>query len=377
MNGSGEFVIVWQSTNQDGSGDGIYGQRFDALGVAQGVEFPVNITPGDHQRAPDVAMDALGNFVVTWQSDNQDTNGWGVYSLRFDALGNALDVADVLVNTTFSNEQLDPAVSMNASGEYVITWQSKNQDGDGEGVYGQWFAADGTALGGEFGLSTETAKDQTAPDVALTDSGSFITTWTSKDQDGNAEGVYAQKFPGVAGLNFTTGDGVADATMVFTGRISQINAALDGLVFTPTTGFNGTATLQIVVNDLGNTGTGGALSDDDTVKLQFNNAPLLNNSGDLSLTAINEDDITNTGNRVSEIIVSDGGNPITDSNASPVEGIAVTAVDNSNGSWEYSTDGGSIWTAFGSLSATARPWCWVTAQTTVSASYRLPITMAA
>ena len=165
--------------------------------------------------------------------------------------------------------------------------------------------------------------------------------------------MFAQKFPGVAGIVFTDGDGVDDPSIEFTARLSQINALLDGMVFTPDAGFNGTATLQIVVDDQGFSGAGGVLTDDDTIKLQFNNAPTLINSGDLTLTAINEDDVTNTGNLVSEIIASDGGNPITDSNASPAEGIAVTAVDNSYGSWEYSTDGGSIWTAFGSVSDSA------------------------
>lgn len=37
----GGYVITWQSYNQDGSGNGIYAQRYDAGGVAQGVS-PVN-----------------------------------------------------------------------------------------------------------------------------------------------------------------------------------------------------------------------------------------------------------------------------------------------------------------------------------------------
>jgi CSLREA domain-containing protein len=70
-----------------------------------------------------------------------------------------------------------------------------------------------------------------------------------------------------AGLGFTTGDGTADATMTFTGTVASINSALSGLVFTPTTGFRGTASLQITTNDQGNTGAGGALSDSDTVQI--------------------------------------------------------------------------------------------------------------
>ena len=82
---------------------------------------------------------------------------------------------------------------------------------------------------------------------------------------------------GSAGLSFTAGDGTSDATMTFTGSIIDINTALDGLSFAPTPDFNGAANLQIVTNDLGNTGSGGALSDTDDVAITVdavNDAPV-------------------------------------------------------------------------------------------------------
>ena len=39
---SGNFVVVWQSVGQDGSDDGIFGQRYDSEGVVLGSEFQVN-----------------------------------------------------------------------------------------------------------------------------------------------------------------------------------------------------------------------------------------------------------------------------------------------------------------------------------------------
>ena len=39
---------------------------------------------------------------------------------------------------------------------------------------------------------------------------------------------------GIVGLVFTTGDGTGDATMVFSGTIANINAALEGMTFDPT-----------------------------------------------------------------------------------------------------------------------------------------------
>jgi hypothetical protein len=79
----------------------------------------------------------------------------------------------------------------------------------------------------------------------------------------------------LSGLTFTAGDGTADATMTFTGTMASVNSALAGLSFIPTTNFNGAANLQIVTNDLGNTGTGGAFSDTDNIAIIVNNAPVV------------------------------------------------------------------------------------------------------
>ncbi len=64
---------------------------------------------------------------------------------------------------------------------------------------------------------------------------------------------------GVTGLTFNPGqDGTADATMTFTGALTDVNAALDGMSFNRDAGYTGLADVSIGVNDQGNTGTGGA-----------------------------------------------------------------------------------------------------------------------
>jgi alpha-tubulin suppressor-like RCC1 family protein len=70
---------------------------------------------------------------------------------------------------------------------------------------------------------------------------------------------------GITGLSFTAGDGTDDLSATFTGTITAINTALAGLGFTPTAA--GAASLQIITNDQGNTGSGGALSDNDTIAI--------------------------------------------------------------------------------------------------------------
>ncbi len=93
---------------------------------------------------------------------------------------------------------------------------------------------------------------------------------------------------GIGSLGFTTGDGTDDATMVFTGTLTAVNAAMTNLSFNPTADFTGAASLQIVSDDQGNTGTGGAKTDTDTVNITVNaanDAPVVTaTAGNLSYT---------------------------------------------------------------------------------------------
>src|SRR5206468_7344045 len=81
----------------------------------------------------------------------------------------------------------------------------------------------------------------------------------------------------ITGLSFSAGDGTADATMTFSGTVAAINAALNGLSYTGSANFNGADALSITTNDNGNTGSGGALSDADSVTINVaavNSAPV-------------------------------------------------------------------------------------------------------
>ncbi len=78
---------------------------------------------------------------------------------------------------------------------------------------------------------------------------------------------------GIAGLSFTSGSGSDDASMTFSGSLAAINAALQGMTFTPTTSFTGAASLQIQTSDLGNTGSGGVQTDTDSVTIRVLELP--------------------------------------------------------------------------------------------------------
>lgn len=194
MAADGRFVVVWQSWGQDGDEYGVFGQRFDALGLPVGGEFPVNTYTTSAQTRASVAMAADGSFVVVWHSLGQDTFGYGVYARRFDSEGTALG-PELLVNSYVWDWQNAPHVAMTADGRFVVVWQSQGQDGFGCGIFGQRYDSAGFPAGGEFRINTHTEDSQRHPSVAITDDGSFVVAWDSAGQDlDGSTGVIAQRF---------------------------------------------------------------------------------------------------------------------------------------------------------------------------------------
>jgi hypothetical protein len=187
----GNFVVVWASQGQDGSDYGIFGQRFDALGVAQGVEFQVNSYTTGSQFALDVAQSANG-FVVVWASLGQDGSSNGIFGQRFDASG-ARQGAEFQVNSYTTGRQFRPAVASDAGGNFVVAWDSDGPD-DEVGVFGQRFAASGSRLGGEFQVNSHTTGYQGGPDVTVGATGDFLVVWTGAGQGGDAPEIFGQRY---------------------------------------------------------------------------------------------------------------------------------------------------------------------------------------
>src|SRR5262249_50877964 len=147
--------------------------------TAVGGEFGVNtFTSGTQQtfaQPPQaVAADANGNYVVTWSSQDQDGSGWGVYAQRYTAAGVALG-GEFRVNTTTAGDQEYSTVAMDPSGNFVITWSSLG--GGNTGIYAQRYNAAGAAQGGEFRVDLPNQGSQDLfSTVAMDAAGDFVVT---------------------------------------------------------------------------------------------------------------------------------------------------------------------------------------------------------
>ena len=189
----GGWIIVWHSSIQDDLIDCIFAQRYTADGSLMGDEFKVNTYTQDHQGSPGIAALSDGGWLVTWQSYGQDGSGYGVYAQRYVADGSPVD-GEFQVNTYTSSYQSSPSVTALSDGGWLVTWHSSGQDGSYHGIYAQRYAADGSPVDDEFQVNTYTDNSQYLPSVTALSDGGWLVTWTSSGQDGSGYGIYAQRY---------------------------------------------------------------------------------------------------------------------------------------------------------------------------------------
>lgn len=209
----GGFVAVWDGSDDGGTTSGVYVRRFDASGTPLAAPFLVNVSIANDQGNADVATDASGEFVVVWESFGQDGDDYGIFARRFDALG-APASGEFQVNTTTADRQDYPRVASDPSGNFFVVWQSNGQDGSDFGIVGRRYAAAGTPLGGEMSINTATAGRQVGGLVAVDATGDAVVAWDDfAGLDGSDSGVFARRY---------------DATGAPLGGQFQVNVATAG-----------------------------------------------------------------------------------------------------------------------------------------------------
>ena len=211
IDSAGNFLVTWQSKNQDGDGLGVYGQWYDHTGGVIGSEFRVNTTTAGDQSAPAVAIDNEGDAIVAWQSDGQDGDGLGVFYTRLDGAGDTAG-AEVQVNDAFLGVQQAPTVATAANGNFVIAWEAIDPTGGSDAsldIFAKVYDDSGTAIVGEYRVNSETLRDQVTPQAAMDANGDYVIAWVGSGIPGSGSDVFAQRFNagGVAqGTQFRVND---------------------------------------------------------------------------------------------------------------------------------------------------------------------------
>jgi len=191
MESGGDFVVVWSSYGQDGSSNGVFGQRFDPSYSPLGEEFQVNTTSSGNQTEPAVAMDAAAGFIVVWHGPGlTDADEEDIFAQRFASHGAPVG-GEFLVNTVTSGRQLYPSVAVGSNGTFVVAWESENTPEEGKkAICGQLYDGNGLEFGAEFIINEAPAVCR-YPAVAADANGNFAVVWLD---DRSSNSILARLF---------------------------------------------------------------------------------------------------------------------------------------------------------------------------------------
>ena len=215
------FVVVWESSNQDGSGYGIFGQIFDSNGEKKGDEFPVNTFTKYSQQSPSITSLENGGFIATWTSSFQDSSGDGIFGQIFDSNGDKIG-DEFQVNTYITGNQCLSNITAFQNGNFLAVWQSSDLDKLASNVCGQYFNAKGEKIGDEFQVNIYTHSYQGHPMIASLEDGGFVVTWENHAKNHSAYEIYTRRYD-------ASGNAISEEILVNT-IYAPISFSVTGLI---------------------------------------------------------------------------------------------------------------------------------------------------
>lgn len=193
VDGQGNVVAVWSSSNPQGRGWNIVGRRTDAQGNPLGGEFVVNTTVRAANLNPVVSVAEDGSFVVAWDAlgNPADRHGWGAFTRVFSADGTPRS-GEILVSSSIAGPQRDLSVAGLNSGLFVVSWSGSGQ-GVHQSVFGRVFDASGDPVSGVVRLSDYVRGGQHDVSVVALPDGGFQAVWSGRGA-GDWSGIYSRRF---------------------------------------------------------------------------------------------------------------------------------------------------------------------------------------
>ncbi len=193
MDDQGNFVVVWED-DQDGNGSyQVLGRGFNANGTQRFADRAINSVSGGQQFQPAIGMDAAGNFVVAWEDDQDGNNSFQILARGFTPTG-AQRIGDFTVNSVAAGQQLNPAIALDASGDFVIAWEDDQDDNNYFQIFARGFHANGGSRINQFQVNTVATGQHGKPAVGMDSDGDFAIVWEDDQDDNGFYQIYGRGF---------------------------------------------------------------------------------------------------------------------------------------------------------------------------------------
>ena len=193
--------LVWDDNVGDGDGLSVNVRRVNSLLSGELDHTLLSVRTASHQERPRVTLLSGGGAAFVWQSGPDGAQQVMTRTMNASGIFNGDEVAVSLRNDL---SQLTPAIAALPNGNYVVVWSSYDQDGSMQGVYAALFDATMRKLTGEFQVNQFTPFNQRNPAVTALPTGGFVVTWISEGNRGESSADVFARIYDAAGV--ATGD---------------------------------------------------------------------------------------------------------------------------------------------------------------------------
>ncbi len=181
----GKSVVAWENKGNSG----VYARFFDEAAQALGNEIQL-VAEGGNQEPAVLALSS-GGFIMAWSSTGYGSVGKDIYAQVFSEAG--VEQHPVTrINSTVDGDQSYPSL-VHSGSDVVVHWTGYGEDGSE--VYGVRVSSDDlSAVGEEYQVNSFSPGFQARARSAMVPGGEYLVVWESSDQDGAYLGIFAQRF---------------------------------------------------------------------------------------------------------------------------------------------------------------------------------------
>jgi hypothetical protein len=204
MDADGDFAVTWTDTVNHSTDIRSRARVFDAAGRPKGPDFTVSNSSGWLSIKSTIAMDDDGDFVIAWQGGvHGDDSSYGLYARRFNAQGDPLGpdfrVSAPGAKVSVGNPR-DIGLAMDGNGNFVVAWSEYDPATDNQPtiLLARRFNAAGAPMGATFRVDTELTGPHSQIGIAagMDDDGGVLIAWRDVSRTNHKPEIYARRYDG-------------------------------------------------------------------------------------------------------------------------------------------------------------------------------------
>ncbi len=188
----GDYAICWLSGEYNVTSWDVKLQCFNSDGNKKGEEIKVNTNIKSYKVKPIVRRLSNGGFVVFWNGGNPDYRDWRIYFQCFNEFGTKDSNELQLVENYENNQYLYDIVTL-ADKSLLVSWASRINE-KYTSIYAQRFYDNITKYDDSFKVNTNTMCEKAYSKISVLSDSNFVICWQSSEQDNSRSGVFAQRF---------------------------------------------------------------------------------------------------------------------------------------------------------------------------------------